>query len=152
VQVLDLEKSNFEISKEMKYPIIATRDIYLNDKCKLFMKSSLPKTPENIEKYSCPKELKNSRDVMCDICPAGTYQIETEEGRICQKCEKGYYQSLTGQVSCKKCPIGTFTDTTGATECTQCPNGYFTETKASDHRDDCQNCNAGTKLSSEGTS
>eukprot|EP00047_Mylnosiga_fluctuans_P019090 m.78542 g.78542 ORF g.78542 m.78542 type:complete len:2951 (-) comp7970_c0_seq2:2704-11556(-) len=79
----------------------------------------------------------------CNYCPPGTYglawgQIALSDCLACtpgyycpnygvrRACQRGSYQSMSGQTSCIACPRGAFLNNIASPEpCEQCPPGYY---------------------------
>ncbi|XP_052222778.1 neurogenic locus notch homolog protein 1-like [Dreissena polymorpha] len=52
----------------------------------------------------------------CVECPSGTHEVDA----VCQTCDVGTYQSITGQTTCEPCPTGYTTATYMATSIEEC--------------------------------
>jgi len=81
-------------------------------------------------------------------CPIGSRSPGiAQTNSLCEMCDPGYFQDVTGQASCKSCAKGYFTSSVGYhRECTPCSDGESTATVG---QSGCTPCAAGTYSSSE---
>ncbi|KAJ8388289.1 hypothetical protein AAFF_G00135500 [Aldrovandia affinis] len=89
----------------------------------------------------------------CEMCSPGShYDNETLLCSCCQEpglcmfpgaclpCERGFYQSLTGQLHCLPCSQGSYNNVTGSPVCQSClPGSYANSTGA----ETCRSCSPG---------
>jgi hypothetical protein len=62
-------------------------------------------------------------DVVCQLCPVGTYASIIGGSGTCEPCQLGYSSDI-GSSSCFACSAGTYRDEI-QTSCTSCPQGKF---------------------------
>ena len=65
----------------------------------------------------CPDGQTRSTVDTCEDCSTGKFSFQGE----CLECERGHFQSQTGQTSCDMCPTLETTSSTGQTSCDPCP-------------------------------
>ncbi|KAL3870955.1 hypothetical protein ACJMK2_038980 [Sinanodonta woodiana] len=84
----------------------------------------------------------------CVNCSAGTFYHTAS--MTCVKCEKGWYQDLSGQLTCIRCPEFTTTRSTGAISEASCESACEPGQWSSDGVSPCSLCEAGTYQTSYG--
>ena len=106
----------------------------------------------------CPKCKPGYQSISyyCDLCSAGTYSDQSQNGK-CMKCPIGTYTNQDGQLECINCPPTQYTTSEGSTTCFDCPstcvNSFCESTTGKclnciggyykDSNDDCQLCSKG---------
>ncbi|KAL3870926.1 hypothetical protein ACJMK2_038954 [Sinanodonta woodiana] len=84
----------------------------------------------------------------CVNCSAGTFYHTAN--MTCVKCEKGWYQDLSGQLTCIRCPEFTTTRSTGAISEASCESACEPGQWSSNGVSPCSLCETGTYQTSYG--
>ncbi|KAL3870958.1 hypothetical protein ACJMK2_038983 [Sinanodonta woodiana] len=84
----------------------------------------------------------------CVNCSAGTFYHTAN--MTCVKCEKGWYQDLSGQLTCIRCPEFTTTRSIGSISEASCESACEPGQWSSDGVSPCSLCEAGTYQTSYG--
>lgn len=76
-------------------------------------------------------------NLVCRLCPAGTYVHKDEDGYLrCKACPIGSY-STKGSASCILCPAGKYSDNLRSIDCVKCSLGRFALNSGASSCDSC---------------
>ncbi|KAI0218171.1 hypothetical protein LSAT2_030102 [Lamellibrachia satsuma] len=141
-----VEAGNFTVDVGGVEYIVAGQNVTGHASCALGM------TRVSIVCVAC-SEGTYSRDEVCNKCPFGFYQDESQQ-TACKACPDGFKTMGTGSKTrqecvtcspgtyeknhgCEKCPVGFYQDLPAQTSCKACPPGYVSVDVGMEHATEC---------------